>query len=105
SDPLHLLDICATSDGAAAVVVASAEYARRVGAENPVRIAGISTVTPTFPNTVLDMPQLATDPSGAVGEPDRTFKESIGDAVYEEAGVSPEDVDLAEVYDLSTALE
>ena len=105
SDPLHLLDICATSDGAAAVVVASAEYARRVGATDPVRVAGISTVTPTFPNTVLDMPQLATDPSGVVGEPERTFKESIGDAVYEEAGVSPEDVDLAEVYDLSTALE
>ena len=28
SDPLHLLDICATSDGAAAVVLASADYAR-----------------------------------------------------------------------------
>ena len=29
SDPLHLLDICATSDGAAAVVVASTEYAQQ----------------------------------------------------------------------------
>ena len=27
------------------------------------------------------------------------------DAAYEEAGIGPEDVDLAEVYDLSTALE
>jgi acetyl-CoA acetyltransferase len=105
SDPLHLLDICATSDGAAAVVIASAEYARSHGIDRPVRIDAISTVTPTFPNTVMDMPMLSTDPSAAVGEPERTFKESIAHAAYEEAGIAPEDVSLAEVYDLSTALE
>ena len=36
---------------------------------------------------------------------DITFKESIGTAAYEEAGIDPSDVDVAEVYDLSTALE
>lgn len=105
SDPLHLLDICATSDGAAAVVLASAEYAERLGRQRPVRVAAVSTVTPTFPNTVLDMPNLSTDSSAAVGEPERTFKESIAHAAYEEAGIGPEDVGVAEVYDLSTALE
>jgi acetyl-CoA acetyltransferase len=105
SDPLHLLDICATSDGAAAVVVASDDYVRRLGLTDPVRIRAVSTVTPTFPNTVLDMPLLSTDSSSAVPEPERTFKESIAHAAYEEAGLGPEDVDLAEVYDLSTALE
>jgi acetyl-CoA acetyltransferase len=105
SDPLHLFDICATSDGAAAVVLASPDYARRIGAAGPVRVAAISTVTPTFPNTVLDMPLLATEPAGAVGPPERTFKESIAGAAYEEAGIGPDDVSLAEVYDLSTALE
>ena len=105
SDPLHLLDICATSDGAAAVVLCSDEYAKKLGDRSQVRIAGISTVTPTFPNTVIDMPLLSTDPSSAVGEPEHTFKESIGLAAYEEAGVDPTDVDVAEVYDLSTALE
>jgi acetyl-CoA acetyltransferase len=104
SDPLHLLDICATSDGAAAVVVASTEYAKKVGLDRPVRINAVSTVTPTFPNTVLDMPNISTD-SSAAGEPERTFKESIAHAAYEEAGIEPEDVSLAEVYDLSTALE
>jgi acetyl-CoA acetyltransferase len=104
SDPLHLLDICATSDGAAAVVVASPEYARKVGLDRPVRINAVSTVTPTFPNTVLDMPNISTD-SKAEGEPERTFKESIAHAAYEEAAIAPEDVSLAEVYDLSTALE
>ena len=47
---------------------------------------------------------LSTDAHGG-SEPERTFKESIGDAAYEEAGIAPEDVSLAEVYDLSTALE
>jgi acetyl-CoA acetyltransferase len=107
SDPLHLLDICATSDGAAAVVVASTEYAKKLGLDRPVRVSAVSTVTPTFPNTVLDMPNISTDSKAVLGgdEPERTFKESIADAAYEEAGISPEDVGLAEVYDLSTALE
>jgi acetyl-CoA acetyltransferase len=104
SDPLHLLDICATSDGAAAVVVASTEYAKKVGLDRPVRVNAVSTVTPTFPNTVMDMPNISTD-SSADGQPERTFKESIAHAAYEEAGISPDDVSLAEVYDLSTALE
>ena len=105
SDPLHLLDICATSDGAAAVLLTSADYARRLGADKAVRVAAISTVTPTFPNTVIDMPLLATDPAGTMGPPERTFKESLTQAAYEEAGIGPDDVSLAEVYDLSTALE
>ena len=105
ADPLHLLDICATSDGAAAVVLTSMDYARRHGLTSPVKVKAISTVTPTFPNTVIDMPLMSTDPTDAAGEPERTFKESIGHAAYEEAGIGPEDVDVAEVYDLSTALE
>ncbi|GAA4091040.1 lipid-transfer protein [Nocardioides kongjuensis] len=105
SDPLHLLDICATSDGAAAVVLTSADYARKHGIASPVTVAAVSTVTPTFPNTVIDMPLLATDSSALTGVPERTFKESIGQAAYEEAGIDPSDVDVAEVYDLSTALE
>jgi acetyl-CoA acetyltransferase len=115
SDPLHLLDICATSDGAAAVVLTSMDYARKHGLTDPVRVRAISTVTPTFPNTVIDMPLLSTDPANAV-PPEQTpgsssersvetFKESIGAAAYEEAGIDPGDVSLAEVYDLSTALE
>jgi acetyl-CoA acetyltransferase len=104
ADPLHLLDICATSDGAAAVILCSTAYADRHGLGGGVRIKAISTVTPTFPNTVIDMPLMSTE-SAAGGVPEQTFKESIGAAAYEEAGIGPEDVDLAEVYDLSTALE
>ncbi|WP_137725969.1 lipid-transfer protein [Prescottella subtropica] len=105
ADPLHLLDICATSDGGAAIILTSMEYARKKGIVGPVRIKAISTVTPTFPQTIMDMPNFSTESASAVPAPERTFKESIGDAAYEEAGISPEDVDVAEVYDLATSVE
>lgn len=105
ADPLRLLDICATSDGGAALVLSSMEFARRRGVAEPVRIRAVSTVTPTYPNTVLDLPDIATDSAAAVEPSDGTFRASIARAAYEEAGVGPEDLSLAEVYDLSTALE
>jgi acetyl-CoA acetyltransferase len=70
-----------------------------------VRIAGVSTVTPTFPNTLIDLPNFATDSAHGVALPDHGYRESIAVAAYEQAGLGPEDLDLAEVYDLSTALE
>jgi acetyl-CoA acetyltransferase len=105
SDPLRLLEICATSDGAAALVICSLDYARSRGVSDPVRIAAVSTVTPTYPNTVIEMPNFATDSAFGVPEPERSFRDSIAYAAYEQAGIGPEDVNLAEVYDLSTALE
>jgi len=107
SDPLRLLDICATSDGAAAMIVASREFAeKRLGSLNGVpRIRAVSTVTPTYPQTILELPDFATDSSAVVAPPARGFKDSICWNAYEEAGVGPSDVSLAEVYDLSTALE
>ncbi|MFE0331658.1 lipid-transfer protein [Streptomyces sp. NPDC058960] len=105
ADPLRLLDICATSDGGAALVLSSMEFAHRRGAARPVRIRAVSTVTPRYPNTVLDLPDIATDSAVAVEPASETFRASIARAAYEEAGIGPEDLSLAEVYDLSTALE
>lgn len=107
SDPLRLLDICATSDGAAAMIVASAEFAaKHLGSlEGAVRVRAVSTVTPTYPQTMLELPDFATDSSAVVPVPSRRYKDSIAWAAYEEAGIGPEDVSCAEVYDLSTALE
>ena len=104
ADPLHLLDICATSDGAAAIVLCSMDYARK-HTTDPVRVAAISTGTPTYPQTVIEMPNFSTDSAAAVALPDRTFRDSIAWGAYDEAGLGPDDIDLAEVYDLSSALE
>ncbi len=107
ASPLRLLDICATSDGGAAIVLSSMDFARRHlgGSEPVVRISAVSTVTPTFPNTVIEMPDFATDSAAGIPAPQNTFKQAIGAAAYEQAGIGPDDVDVAEVYDLSTALE
>jgi acetyl-CoA acetyltransferase len=105
ADPLRLLDICATSDGGAALVLCSADYARRLENSRPIRIRGVSTVTPTYPNTVIEMPNFATDSSAVVPPSDTAFRDAIASAAYAESGLGPDDVDLAEVYDLSTALE
>ncbi|MGW7544984.1 lipid-transfer protein [Streptomyces sp. NPDC054770] len=105
ADPLRLLDICATSDGGAALVLSSLEFAYRHGAARPVRIRAVSTVTPRYPSTVLDLPDIATDSAAAVEPGAETFRASIARAAYEEAGIGPEELSLAEVYDLSTALE
>ncbi|WP_240808517.1 lipid-transfer protein [Actinomadura geliboluensis] len=105
ADPLRLLDICATSDGGAALVLTSMEFARRHGVADPVRIPAVSTVTPTFPKTVLDLPDFATDSAMTAAVPERPFRSAIAHAAYEEAGLGPGDLSLAEVYDLSTALE
>jgi acetyl-CoA acetyltransferase len=104
SDPLRLLDICATSDGGAAIVLSSMDYARK-HTTGPVKIAAVSTVTPTYPSAVIEMPNFATDSAAAVGLPDTPFRDSIATTAYEQAGLGPEDMSLAEVYDLSTALE
>ncbi|WP_329522272.1 lipid-transfer protein [Spirillospora sp. NBC_01491] len=105
ADPLRLLDICATSDGGAALVLTSMDYARRHGIASPVRIPALSTVTPTFPKTVLDLPDFATDSAMTAPEPERPFRAAMTHAAYEEAGIGPDELSLAEVYDLSTALE
>ncbi|CAN5588118.1 lipid-transfer protein [soil metagenome] len=107
ADPLHLLEICATSDGGAALVLCSMDYARRHAAASGsvVRVAAVSTVTPSYPNTIIDLPDMATDSTAVVAAPEHRFKSSIAQAAYEESGIGPEDLSLAEVYDLSTALE
>src|SRR5262249_40023635 len=48
----------------------------------------------------------ATDRAAGAGDmPVHGFKESIAVRAYEEAGLGPDDLDCAEVYDLSTAME
>jgi acetyl-CoA acetyltransferase len=103
ADPLRLLEICATSDGAAALVISSADFAKRRCISAPVSIAGISCVTPRFASSEVEMPDIATD--SAVAAEAHSYRASIAAKAYAEAGLGPEDVSVAEVYDLSCALE
>jgi acetyl-CoA acetyltransferase len=106
ADPLRLLEICATSDGGAALVLSSLDFAQRhAPSRKLVTIDAVSTVTPRFPQTVIEMPNFSTDSAAQASTIGPTFKQSVALAAYEEAGIGPEDVDLAEVYDLSSALE
>ena len=68
-------------------------------------VRAISTVTPQYPQHLPELPDIATDSTAAVAAPERVFKDQILDAAYAEAGIGPKDLSLAEVYDLSTALE
>ena len=104
ADPLRLLDICATSDGGAALVLTSMAYARKHTAA-PIRLSAAATVTPVFPSADIEMPEFATDSWVSSPRPDPSFRSSIAQAAYQQAGLGPTDIDLAEVYDLSTALE
>jgi acetyl-CoA acetyltransferase len=97
--------VCATSDGGAAMIVCSMAYAKKMGKANAVKVAAISTVTPTFASGVVEMPDIATDSAAAAGVEAHRFRASLPVKAYEEAGISPKDVSIAEVYDLSSALE
>jgi len=92
------------TDGGAALVLSSMEFAKK-RTTNPVTIAAVSTVTPQFPNTIIEMPNFSTDSAATVPPPATCFKDSITAAAYDQAGIGPEDVNMAEVYDLSSALE
>jgi len=54
---------------------------------------------------VIEMPNFATDSAYSVKSPEISFRDSIAGNAYEECGLGPEDMSMAEVYDLSTALE
>jgi acetyl-CoA acetyltransferase len=99
SDPLRLLEICATSDGAAAVIVASMDRVRQHGGK-PVKIAGVTVSSSKFGDPAvrvltLGSPAIATAPY---------MSESVlaGQAVYEQAGIGPKDVDIVELPDNSS---
>ena len=103
ASPLRLMNLCTTSDGAAAVVLSSMEYARKHNL-NPVKIAAISTASAVYPDAIINVPQLSTD-STISGEPGMSFQRNVAYKAYEEAGLGPENMSCAEVYDLSSAYE
>ena len=106
ADPLRLLEICATSDGAAAMVVSSMEYAKSHGIGGSGARRAVSHRHAELPEHDHRDAELRDRLRATASRaPTHAFRDSIAAAAYEQAGLGPEDLDLAEVYDLSTALE
>ncbi|MFC6719798.1 thiolase domain-containing protein [Natrialbaceae archaeon GCM10025810] len=92
ADPLTLYHCCPTSDGAAAVLVASENVAREY-TDRPVRIAGVGA---------------ASDGVGLFQRDSYTnlpATRKAGRDAYEMAGLTPDDIDFAEVHDCFSIAE
>jgi acetyl-CoA acetyltransferase len=88
SEPLHLLDCCLVTDGGGAVVIVSRERARDLP-RTPVWILGHGESHTHL--GISSMPDLTTTPAVYSGA-----------AAFAMAGVTPADIDVAEVYDSFT---
>jgi len=95
SYPLRLYEICPVSDGAAAVVLCSAEQARRRTAK-PVWVAASTVATARFDDGITRGLGGMVPPSG------KTYHSEAALAVskaFDQAGVAPADLDLVELQD------
>lgn len=88
-EPLTLLQCCPTSDGAAAAILCSEDYARRHGHDRPVRLIGISMQTDRLEDFSL----------GALGLIGIGMSKRAAEDVYEMTGRGPEDVQVIELHD------
>jgi acetyl-CoA C-acetyltransferase/acetyl-CoA acyltransferase len=91
ADPFRLMDCCPFSDGASAVVVVGDELADSYDA--PVDVTGVGHATDVVPIADKETPHVT-----------RAARDAAGEA-YEQAGVSADDVDFAEVHDCFTGAE
>jgi acetyl-CoA C-acetyltransferase/acetyl-CoA acyltransferase len=91
ADPLQLFDCCPFSDGAAAVVLASAETAKKL-IERPVYFAGVGQCSAPPLTNQKDITRV------------RAREESAKQA-YSMAGLGPKDIDFCEVHDCFTIAE
>ena len=90
--PLHLLDCCPQTDGAAAMILVSAERAAEF-TDSPVYVSGFGVAT--------DHPALH-EKSSFVSLPATV---AAAERAYAMAGVGPDDIDFAEVHDCFTITE
>lgn len=94
SDPLTLYQCCPTSDGAAAVILCSGAQARQLGMNRAVRVAGWASGSP-------DHTDYVGGPGGDIGGDfkGQTLTRRLVRVAYEQAGVGPEDIRIAQVHD------
>ena len=96
-DPLTKLQCCPTSDGAGAAIVASEQFVKDNGLEaKAVEIVGMS-MTTDYQSTF--------DEKSAIKLIGYDMTKKAAQAVYEQAGVGPENVDVVELHDCFAANE
>ena len=100
-DPIRRLEICAPDDGAAALVVASPERARRVGAGN--RAIGIAACCHTIARYSADFRCPADSMSATANNPGPT--EVTSRQAFERAGIGPKEINCFEVQDTDAFCE
>ncbi|MFS4488929.1 lipid-transfer protein [Dietzia kunjamensis] len=90
AEPLHLLDCCQESDGGQAIVVTTPERARDL-ANRPVSIAAAASGSgpDQYIMTSYYRPELAGLPEMGI----------VGDQLWAQSGLRPEDMDMAVLYD------
>ncbi|WP_248516584.1 thiolase domain-containing protein [Salinarchaeum laminariae] len=93
SAPLGLYDSCPISDGASAIVLASDEYVAENDVDAPVSITGTGQGGDNL--ALHDREFLARSPAA----------EDAATEAYDDAGIGPDDVELAEVHDCFTIAE
>ena len=95
SQPLRLFDFCLETDGACAVVVTSTERARDLR-QPPVLIRAVAQSSIPNPQPGIQFPVLMRD---SITELPAT---AAARTLYSRAGLGPDDVDVAQVYDCFT---
>lgn len=98
SDPLHLLEICPVSDGAAAVILGSEALARRAGSK-PVRVAGCAISTGQFGDPARRIPSISSTVRSGVSHTSEVV--SAVERAMAMAGIGHDDIDLIEMADNS----
>jgi acetyl-CoA C-acetyltransferase len=93
SDPLRILDCSPITDGAAAVVLAPLEEAKRLKKGNAVRVAASAHATDTI--ALHDREDICW--LGSTGK--------AAEIAYKQAGIGPDDLSLCEVHDCFTIAE
>lgn len=92
ASPFTVFDCCSTTDGAAAVIVASEEAARSV-TDAPVEVVASSGASD----------HLAAHERASITRLDATLR--AGREAFEQAGLTPKDIDVAELHDCFTIAE
>ena len=93
SEPLGLYDACPITDGAATAVIVSDEYAETAGLDAPVAVTGTGQGGDRM--ALHDRDHYARTPAA----------DEAAEEAYEDAGIGPGDVELAEVHDCFTIAE